>query len=202
MKPFRLASVFLALFVLMTQTSGAAQSASEMRLLAEISRQPADVVNYLELAKLYRADKRFDEAEQLLLRAIDLLREERRTGQPFGATAPVWRPSPLGRGQVPPPDPTQAPLRVGGDIKEPKKIKDVKPVYPAEAQSAGVQGVVILEAIIDRDGYVRQAKVLRSVPLLDQAAVDAVHQWQFTPTLLNNMPVEVIMTVTVSFTLR
>ena len=75
-------------------------------------------------------------------------------------------------------------------------------MYPPIAQSARVQGVVIIEATIGVDGRVTQAKVLRGQPLLDQAALDAVKQWQFTPTLLNNVPVPVIMTVTVNFTLQ
>jgi protein TonB len=102
----------------------------------------------------------------------------------------------------PPPPPPQAPVRVGGNIKAPQKVKDVKPVYPSIAQSARVQGVVIIEATIGPDGKVKDAKVLRSIPLLDQAALDAVRQWEFTPTLLNGVPVPVIMTVTVNFTLQ
>ena len=101
----------------------------------------------------------------------------------------------------PPPPPTQ-PVRVGGNIKTPTKVKDVKPVYPPIAQSARVQGVVIIEATIGADGAVQNARVLRSIPLLDAAALDAVKQWQFTPTLLNGVPVPVIMTVTVQFTLQ
>ena len=93
-------------------------------------------------------------------------------------------------------------VRVGGDIKEPKKIKDVKPVYPEAAKAAGVQGIVIIEIIIGTDGAVNEAKVLRSVPELDRAAVDAVMQWKYTPTLLNGEPVKVIMTVTVTFSLQ
>jgi protein TonB len=100
----------------------------------------------------------------------------------------------------PPPPPTQ-PVRVGGQIKQPTKTKHVAPMYPPIAQSARVQGVVIIEAIIGPNGRVQDAKVLRSIPLLDQAALDAVKQWEFTPTLLNNTPVPVIMTVTVQFTL-
>ncbi|HSC28276.1 MAG TPA: TonB family protein [Vicinamibacterales bacterium] len=96
----------------------------------------------------------------------------------------------------------QAPVRVGGNVKPPLKIRDVRPVYPAEARDEGVQGVVIIEAVLDTSGGVREAKVLRSIPLLDQAALDAVHQWQFTPTLLNGVAVPVIMTVTVNFTLQ
>ena len=93
------------------------------------------------------------------------------------------------------------PVRVGGQIKAPTQISKVQPVYPLEAQQARVQGIVIMEAIIGVDGRVTDAKVLRSVPLLDQAAVDAVRQWVYTPTLLNGAPVAVIMTVTVTFNL-
>jgi len=102
----------------------------------------------------------------------------------------------------PPPPPPAAPLRVGGDIKEPKKVRDVRPIYPKIAQAAKVQGLVIIEATISKEGDVKDAKVLRSQPMLDQAALDAVLQWKYTPPLLNNVPVDVIMTVTVNFTLQ
>jgi protein TonB len=102
----------------------------------------------------------------------------------------------------PPPPPPPAPVRVGGNIKPPTQLKRVNPVYPPIAQSARVQGVVIIEAVIGPDGNVAEAKVLRSIPLLDSAALDAVKQWQYTPTLLNGVPVPVIMTVTVNFTLQ
>jgi protein TonB len=87
-------------------------------------------------------------------------------------------------------------------MKAPLKIVHVAPVYPAIARSARVQGVVILEAVLDVKGRVESVRVLRSIPLLDQAAVDAVQQWRFTPALLNNEPVPVVMTVTVNFTLQ
>ena len=96
----------------------------------------------------------------------------------------------------------QAPVRVGGNIPPPQKIKHVPPVYPDEALRSGVQGMVILEAIIDPTGKVSEARVMRSIPLLDQAAIDAVRQWEFTPTLLNGTPVPVVMTVTVNFTMQ
>ena len=95
-----------------------------------------------------------------------------------------------------------SPLRIGGDIHVPTKLKDVPAVYPPVAREARVQGVVILEAVIDESGNVSTARVLRSIPLLDQAAIDAVRQWQFTPTLLNGAPVPVVMTVTINFTLQ
>ena len=93
-------------------------------------------------------------------------------------------------------------VRVGGNIRQPTKIKDVRPVYPPIAQTARVSGVVIVEARIEGDGRVSQARVLRSIPLLDQAALDAVTQWEFQPTLMNGVPVPVIMTLTVNFTLN
>jgi protein TonB len=100
-----------------------------------------------------------------------------------------------------PPPPPQAAVRVGGQIKEPKKLKHVAPIYPAIATQARVQGVVILECTISPQGKVTDVKVLRGIPLLDQAAMEAVRQWVYTPTLLNGVPVPVIMTVTVNFKL-
>jgi protein TonB len=94
-----------------------------------------------------------------------------------------------------------APLRVGGAIAEPRKTRNVSPVYPAEAIAARVQGVVILECTISPEGKVVAVKTLRGVPLLDEAAIEAVRQWEYTPTLLNGVPVPVIMTVTVKFKL-
>jgi TonB family protein len=91
-------------------------------------------------------------------------------------------------------------LRVGGNIRSPRKVKDARPVYPQDARDAGVQGVVIVEVRVDPDGRVGRAHVLRSIPLLDQAALDAVQQWEFEPTLLNGAPVAVVMTVTIQFT--
>jgi TonB family protein len=91
------------------------------------------------------------------------------------------------------------PVRVGSNIATPRKIVHVDPVYPEIARKARVAGLVILEARIGADGSVEDAQVLRSIPLLDQAAIDAVKQWRFRPTLLNGTPVPVIMTVTVNF---
>ena len=106
---------------------------------------------------------------------------------------------------APPPPPVQipaAPIRPGGQIQEPRKIWNVVPVYPAIARAARATGIVIIEATIDKAGHVRDARVLRSAPLLDSAALEAVRQWRYTPTLLNGEPVEVIMTVTVQFGLN
>ena len=95
--------------------------------------------------------------------------------------------------------PPGAPVRVGGNIRTPPRTVDAAPVMPEVARQAGIRGVVILEIIIGVDGKVTDAKVLRSIPLLDQAAIDAARQWRYEPTLLNGAPVPVIMTATVNF---
>lgn len=97
---------------------------------------------------------------------------------------------------------SSTPVRIGGGIQPPQRIKNVNPVYPADAQNDRVQGVVIIEATIGVDGKVIAAQVLRSIPRLDAAALDAVRQWEYTPTILNGAPVPVIMTVTVNFYLQ
>ena len=84
-------------------------------------------------------------------------------------------------------------------MKAPALVRHVAPVYPDLAVRAQVQGVVILEALVDRDGRVEDVKVLRSIPLLDAAAVEAVRQWRYSPLLLNGRPERFIATVTVSF---
>jgi TonB family protein len=145
------------------------------------------------------------EADSLRNRVIDMQRQ--RTGTPqaaAGAPAPPAPPPPPFVGFPEAFEQTVArlqPIRVGGNVRTPTKIKDVRPAYPPVAQQARVQGVVIIEAIIDDRGEIANARVLRSIPLLDDAALSAVSQWQFTPTLLNGAPVGVIMTVTVNFTL-
>jgi len=99
-----------------------------------------------------------------------------------------------------PPPPPQ-PIRVGGQVSEPKKVKHVPPVYPDYAQKARIQGVVILECTISPRGQVQDVRVLRGIPVLDQAAVEAVRQWVYRPTLVNGVPTPVLMTVTVNFKL-
>lgn len=117
-------------------------------------------------------------------------------GAPFLSVA-------LAADPVPPPPPRQRePIRVGGTITRPERVRDTPPVYPAIARAANVEGTVVLEAVISVDGAVQDVRVLRSIPLLDRAAVDAVRQWLFTPTRLNGEPVPVVMTVTVTFRLR
>ena len=105
---------------------------------------------------------------------------------------------------APPPEVKAAPpepIRVGGTIRQPQKVRNVDPVYPQLAILSRIEGVVIIEATIGPDGKLLDARVLRGHQMLEQAALVAVRQWEFTPTLLNGVPVPVIMTVTVRFTL-
>lgn len=104
--------------------------------------------------------------------------------------------------EAPPPPPPSRIYRPGGLIRQPVRIVEVQPVYPEVAKAARVEGIVIIEAVIGTDGGVREARVLRSQPLLDDAALAAVRQWKFTPTLLNGVPVPVALVVTVRFTLQ
>jgi periplasmic protein TonB len=97
-----------------------------------------------------------------------------------------------------PPRPVE-PIPIGGVIRPPKKVFEVAPVYPTIALQARRPGLVILQAVIDERGDVREVKVLRSDPLFDEAARTAVRQWRFTPTLLNGQAVPVVMSVTVTF---
>jgi len=88
-----------------------------------------------------------------------------------------------------------------GKVEPPVKIKDVKPVYPAVAKSARITGTVQVEATIGPDGKVVDTRVVRSVPMLDEAALDAVRQWEYRPSLQNGNPVPSVMTVNVNFVL-
>lgn len=96
------------------------------------------------------------------------------------------------------------PIRIGGNIRPPRKQLDVRPVYPTTMREAGREGVVPMEAIIGRDGSVLLVRVISAQvhPDFALAAVDAVRQWRFDPTLLNGETVEVVMTVTVNFSLE
>jgi protein TonB len=103
---------------------------------------------------------------------------------------------------VPAPPKPAVPVRAIGGIKPPMKIKDVAPKYSPIALAARAEGVVILEATIGLTGMVEDVRILRSIPLLDAAALEAVRQWEYSPTLLNGVPVPVLITVTVNFTLH
>jgi TonB family protein len=134
------------------------------------------------------------EADVLRTRAMQLSKQRAAISSD---TAPV----PL------PPPPPDGPRGLGSrppveGIQQPTKIKDVRPIYPPDALAARITGVVIIEVALDAAGHVRDATVLRSIPALDEAALAAVRQWEFTPAISNGVAVPVKMTVTVNFTLQ
>ena len=139
----------------------------------------------------------FDQAEQTQLAAIARNAAGTPPGSPF-RTGIDFRVGTSPDAPVPYPPP-QAPVRVGGNIRTPARIQGADPVLPETARQAGIRGVVIVEIVIAPDGHVSSAKVLRSIPVLDAAAIEAVRKWRYEPTSLNGTPVSVIMTVTVNF---
>jgi len=92
-------------------------------------------------------------------------------------------------------------IRVGGNVQQTKLVSQPRPTYPLEAKQARIQGVVQLSAIIGKDGAIQHLEVIAGHPLLVQAALDAVRQWVYQPTLLNGQPVEVVTQIDVNFTL-
>lgn len=102
----------------------------------------------------------------------------------------------------PSPAPIAARVQRGGDVEAARIISQAQPAYPALARQAGIQGAVLLHAIIDREGRVIELEVISGHPLLVKAALEAVKQWRYQPTLLNNEPVEVDTTIHVNFVLN
>ena len=204
--------------------------AAEDRALA-LNPDYTDAMIYKNLLLRMQANLTSDAAERVgLVQQADELRQKaislRTTRPPLPPPPPPvlvrTTPGPTRSAAMPPPPPPPPPpdlevppsaeyremlavlqpIRVGKGVAPPTKVRDVKPDYPAEAQAAKIQGVVIVEAVIDANGDVADARVLRSIPMLDDAALAAVRQWRFVPTLLNGEPRAVIMTVTVNFLLR
>ena len=134
-----------------------------------------------------------DEPEPIVAEAVEFIED---TNQPVDTNFVVGMPA------GGPPVIDTGPMRVGGEVQEPQRIHYVNPVYPELARRARLEGMVILQAIIDRQGNVKDVETLRGLGLgLDDAARNAVAQWIYTPTTYNGRPVEVILTVTVLFEL-
>jgi TonB family protein len=94
-------------------------------------------------------------------------------------------------------------IRVGGNVVAARLVSKVEPVYPQYTQEQGIQGTVLLQAIISKEGNVMSLSVINTVDSdLARAATTAVQQWHYQPTLLNGQPVEVVTTVTVDFKLK
>ena len=98
--------------------------------------------------------------------------------------------------------PRTEPIRIGNMVQESKLIHRVEPVYPEQAKSIGLQGIVKLSITINEEGFVYELKVESGHPILVEAAIEAVKQWQYSPTLLNGEPVAAQTTVTVVFNLK
>jgi protein TonB len=106
-------------------------------------------------------------------------------------------------GAPPPPKPKlTGPLKVGGNVQAARILNRVQPLYPPLARQTRISGTVRLHAIISKDGSIQQLEVISGHPLLQQAALDAVRQWRYQPTLLNGEPVEVDTTIDVIFSLN
>jgi protein TonB len=99
------------------------------------------------------------------------------------------------------PAPAPKRVRVPAQVAEANLVHDVAPQYPPEAGRKRIQGTVVLMAVIDKDGTVRDVQVVSGLPVLAQAAIDAVKQWRYRPYLLNGTPVEVASHITINFTL-
>lgn len=150
---------------------------------------------------------------------------ERKKLKPIPAPAPdepetieeFWEPEPefdedippdalviFGDVEGPPAPDIDGPIRLSSDVIKPVLIRRVEPIYPDLARKANIEGIVILEAVISKVGRVTDARIIRSMGKsgLDEAAIDAVMQWEFTPATLNGIPVDVYMTLTVVFKLN
>jgi protein TonB len=103
---------------------------------------------------------------------------------------------------LPPVAAPRAPVRIGGQIESPALLHRVNPRYPDMAVHAKVTGVVILEATVDTEGRVESVRVLRSISLLEKAAIEAVKQWRYSPLVLNGIPEPFIVTVTLRFSIK
>ena len=104
---------------------------------------------------------------------------------------------------APPAPAPSGPIFVTGDVQKPEKISDVQPQYSEIARKARIQGVVILQTIIDKDGNITDIKILKGLPMgLSEAAVNAVSQWKYKPATLNGKPVAVYFNLTVNFQLQ
>jgi protein TonB len=115
------------------------------------------------------------------------------------SSTPIVAPPPPPVKRAPPPPKR---IRVGGAVSRANLIRQVRPVYPPLARQARIQGTVKLTAIISKTGSIEKLEVLQGHPLLIPAALFAVKQWRYRPTLLNGQPVEVVTQVDVNFTLR
>jgi len=190
------------LFITVFPSMGETDMAAEQRDAVVIKRytpptppkeQPKKKIIKKSASRVPIPDPTPDEPEPIVAEEVEFIED---TDMPVDTVFVVGMPS------AGPPVIDQGPMRVGGDIQAPEKIFNVDPVYPELARRARMEGFVILTAIIDRQGDVKEVEISRGLGLgLGDAAVDAVRQWKYTPTTYNGRPVEVVLTITVFFQL-
>ena len=165
-------------------------SQAELETLARAARDAADAVR--------RAAAGDDVARAQAEAATERLREAQRKLEATQRAAPVGGSQPLRSPSG------RAPIRVGDvpGMKAPVVRRSVKPEQPLVAMQSRVMGTVNLEALVDERGRVADVRVTRSIPLLDQAAIDAARQWEFTPGTLNGEPVPVLIHLEMTFTMK
>jgi TonB family protein len=165
-----------------------------------------DAMTYKNLLLREKARLAFDPQEKTRLtrqadewfnRALETRKSNALTGAANGRVTGAIPPPP-----PPPEPPTSSPgMRIGGNVAANYLIRQVPPIYPQAARDSRIQGVVVLEARVNKDGLVDNLKLISGHPLLVQAAIDAVRQWTYKPVLLNGQAVDFVTTVTVNFTL-
>jgi TonB family protein len=142
------------------------------------------------------------EADVLFNKAIEARRqtaEARVSGGTLGLSQPVLiAPGP----PPPPPPPSPPPQRIGSDVAQANLINQVAPVYPPLARAARLQGTVVMQVLIDRQGAIANVSVISGHELLVDAAVDAVKKWRYKPVLLNGQPIDVVTTITANFVMQ
>jgi TonB family protein len=160
-------------------------------LADQVTATPSSVPALLDLARCYttfflgsKRSPHFTEATELVKRAAELLRAAGPSARPSGGVTDN-----RSGGQI----------RAGVDVPLTKKTKDELPAYPAEALLGHVQGLVVVDVVIDKRGTVKDRRIVGSIPTLDKAALDAVRHWRFEPTLVNGQPTEVVRLLPLAF---
>jgi protein TonB len=187
--------------------SVALRSAPAPPAIERVAARSSRTSSMLSLVPAPRPIFRFDH-EAVLHPAQTLVAFSSEAPPSIGADGPGNGAGPVGVLSIPPPTlpPPQrtaasAPVKVGGSVQMAKLIRRVIPEYPALARAARISGVVHLLGTIGKDGTIRNLRLVDGHPMLARAAVEAVEQWVYEPTLLNGEPVEVIAPIEVSFTL-
>ncbi len=185
---------------------------AEQAIRELIALQPYSTKPIIRLAAVQEEQKLIDAAEGTLLGARQQFPEDveplKALSRFYGrlATAAATADARREREQEAPRAPGQPDengfYTVGGHVPPPKKARDVRPAFPREAQAVELDGIVIVELFLDENGVVSDARLTRPIPMLDDAAVEAVKQWRFQPTIIDGRPVPTRLTVTVNFTLQ